>query len=235
MGCDGGTIPTRDELVTTKKKKEKKDRVANRHYQWTRCRITNEGLRRPIVACRKGYLYNKESVLEYLLKKKDSRPRHFRHIKKMKDVKELNLTDNQSYVEFTKNDGERNGNNSFPFICPISGIEMNGYHRFFYYRKCGCVQSERANEMLKNFPHHCDKISEKMKEGNDLIELNKEEDEKEVEKREKELSRKRKCEPSNNHQYKISNLSENMMKEIQKESSLKSSFPKESFNKIFRS
>ena len=34
MGCDGGTIPTRDELVKLKKKPEQKDSDGHRLYKW---------------------------------------------------------------------------------------------------------------------------------------------------------------------------------------------------------
>ncbi|KAK2155940.1 hypothetical protein LSH36_226g02002 [Paralvinella palmiformis] len=69
MGCDGGTIPTRDELVKLKKKPEQ-------------------------------------------------------------DVKTLELTINPAYKA---TDGEKGGvyidTNMAPYICPVSGLEMNGKYR----------------------------------------------------------------------------------------------------------
>jgi len=44
MGCDGGTIPTTDELVKTMKKPERKDKVSGRSYGWQYCHLTQEKL-----------------------------------------------------------------------------------------------------------------------------------------------------------------------------------------------
>lgn len=54
MGCDGGTIPTRDELVRVKKKPEQKDRKADLAAKWKHCAISQEKLQPPIVACGLG-------------------------------------------------------------------------------------------------------------------------------------------------------------------------------------
>lgn len=48
MGCDGGTIPRRDELVKTKKKPEEKDKDAELAAKWQFCALTSEKLRQPI-------------------------------------------------------------------------------------------------------------------------------------------------------------------------------------------
>ena len=67
MGCDGGTIPTRDELVKTKKKPEQKDKDSVRLFKWQHCHLSHQKLSRPIVACQLGFLYNKEAIIEKLL------------------------------------------------------------------------------------------------------------------------------------------------------------------------
>ncbi|XP_013783829.1 protein RTF2 homolog [Limulus polyphemus] len=72
MGCDGGTIPRRDELVRMKKKPEQKDKDAENVAKWKHCAITQEELRAPIVSCELGRLYNKESVLEFLLNRDEA-------------------------------------------------------------------------------------------------------------------------------------------------------------------
>ena len=63
MGCDGGTIPTRDELVRTKQNPEKKDKDFVRIYKWQYCHLTQQKLTQPIVACQLGRLYNKEAIV----------------------------------------------------------------------------------------------------------------------------------------------------------------------------
>merc|ERR1711893_122655 len=47
--------------------------------------------------CELGRLYNKEKILQMLLDKDKPPPRNAEHIKSLKDVKELQLTDNPSY------------------------------------------------------------------------------------------------------------------------------------------
>lgn len=54
MGADGGTIPKRCELVKSKKKKEKIDKNVANAARWRICRLSQEPLKRPIVACPLG-------------------------------------------------------------------------------------------------------------------------------------------------------------------------------------
>ena len=59
MGCDGGTIPKRHELVRTKKKPEEKDKVSDLASKWQYCALSNQPLKEPIVACELGrYFFN---------------------------------------------------------------------------------------------------------------------------------------------------------------------------------
>ncbi|KAG8131698.1 hypothetical protein E2320_009619, partial [Naja naja] len=69
MGCDGGTIPKRHELVKGPRKMEKVDKNAELVAQWYYCTLSQEKLSRPIVACELGRLYNKDAVIEFLLDK----------------------------------------------------------------------------------------------------------------------------------------------------------------------
>uniref|UniRef100_A0A2M3Z814 Replication termination factor 2 n=1 Tax=Anopheles braziliensis TaxID=58242 RepID=A0A2M3Z814_9DIPT len=142
MGCDGGTIPRRDELVKLKKKPEQKDKESDRQYRWKHCALTQLRLRIPIVMCALGRLYSKQSVIEALLDK-EKMPESCRHIKTLKDIKSLNLTPNPAYDE-TKDD------QSSPFICALSGLEMSGLFRFIALWTCGCVFSERALKAIKD-------------------------------------------------------------------------------------
>ena len=68
MGCDGGTIPTRDELVKLKKRPEQKDSDGHRLYKWQHCAITQHFLNKPVVACEMGRLYSKEAVIGKIAK-----------------------------------------------------------------------------------------------------------------------------------------------------------------------
>lgn len=81
----------------------------------------------------------------------------FKHIKNLKDVKELNLTDNPEYKKVTDTKDGQTANVS-PYICPLIGLEMNGKYRFLYFWSCGCVLSERALKIIKdNNCHKCQK------------------------------------------------------------------------------
>ncbi|KAJ8259555.1 hypothetical protein GJAV_G00170780 [Gymnothorax javanicus] len=160
MGCDGGTIPKRHELVKGPKKVEKVDKNAELIARWRYCALSQERLRRPIVACDLGRLYNKDAVLEYLLDKSAERPNTevVMHIRGMKDVKELNLTDNPAWEgERARSKGDRYEDlHCAMFICPVVGLEMNGKHKFCYLHTCGCVFSERAlREVKTEICHKC--------------------------------------------------------------------------------
>ncbi|XP_023940375.2 replication termination factor 2 [Bicyclus anynana] len=154
MGCDGGTIPRRDELVRLKKKPEQKDKDAERSFKWRNCALSQQPLQEPVVACGLGRLYSKSSVLEALLDK-ESKPESISHIKNLKDIKDLTLYKNPAYVKTDHAEGSV-GEGSSPYICPISGIEMAGKFRFVFLWSCGCALSERAfKEVKQNICHMC--------------------------------------------------------------------------------
>lgn len=173
MGCDGGTIPKRHELVKGPKKVEKVDKNAEMAAKWKYCALSQEKLKRPIVACDLGRLYNKDAIIEYLLDKTAERPNAeaVTHIRGTKDIKELNLTDNPEW------DGERRNTKGDcyediycgMFICPVVGLEMNGKHRFCYLQTCGCVFSDRALKEVKT--EICHKCGDPFK-SEDVVVLN---------------------------------------------------------------
>uniref|UniRef100_A0A8D2MLQ2 Replication termination factor 2 n=1 Tax=Zonotrichia albicollis TaxID=44394 RepID=A0A8D2MLQ2_ZONAL len=137
-------IPTRNSLV---------DKVAELVARWFYCALSQEKLRRPIVACELGRLYNKDAIIEYLLDKSpDKTPMESAsHIKSIKNVTELQLVDNPAWCgdkESIKGD-KYDDLQAARFICPVVGLEMNGRHRFCFLRNCGCVFSERALKEIK--------------------------------------------------------------------------------------
>lgn len=140
MGCDGGSIPRRSEMVKTKGKTESIDESERLKTQWTCCFISKKPLERPIVVCKLGRLYNKESVVMYLLNKDeyDSTLRNeLSHLKSLKNsVITCNLKDSSS-------------ESSNYFVCPLTGREMNGKSKFYATKTCGCVISEQA---INQFP-----------------------------------------------------------------------------------
>lgn len=160
MGCDGGTIPRRNELVKIKKKPETKDQTSHQIFQWRYCNITQEPLQRPIVACRLGKLYNKSAIIEAIINK-ESLPSH---IKSLKNTVELNLTKNPEFHQGTSDQIE-----VAPYVCPVTGLEMSGNYRFIAVWSCGCVFAERALREIK--VKQCPKCQINIKES-DVIILN---------------------------------------------------------------
>uniref|UniRef100_A0A914GTF0 Replication termination factor 2 n=1 Tax=Globodera rostochiensis TaxID=31243 RepID=A0A914GTF0_GLORO len=150
MGADGGTIPKRCELVRKKKKKEKIEKSYEAATKWRTCQLSQQPLKKPIVCCKLGRLYNKEAVLEAKLNKTLSKNKATEHIHAFADVKELKLADNRAW----KDNGPEKGDiyidmNESPWVCPITALPMNGVNVFFVNWKCGCVFSEKAHNELK--------------------------------------------------------------------------------------
>ncbi|KYN11696.1 PREDICTED: protein RTF2 homolog [Trachymyrmex cornetzi] len=173
MGCDGGTIPRRDELVRVKRKPEQKDKEAELAFKWKHCTIRQLPLQSPIVSCGLGRLYSKEAVLEGLLDR-NTLPESAVHIKNLKDVRNLNLTPNPAFDgdKAEKGDGYNDGGKS-PYICPVIGLEMNGKYKFCFVWSCGCVMSERAlKEVKSTLCHKCQQPFEET----DIVILNAEGD-----------------------------------------------------------
>jgi hypothetical protein len=149
MGGDGGSIPKRDDLVRTRTKPEQANRNAELLAKWKHCTITQQPLEPPIVACELGRLYNKEAVLEFLLdRSKLECAAKFCHIRGLKDVKELKLTVNPAFSTVATK--SRRDRAECQYICPVSGLEMNGRYRFCYFLGCGCVFSDRALKEIKD-------------------------------------------------------------------------------------
>jgi len=154
MGCDGGTIPKRDELVRTAKRPVQKDQDMFRQAKWTTCTIGQQSLSPPIMACELGKLYSKEAVLEFLLDRSISDAAT--HIRNLKDVKTLKLTPNPGYEKSSQLANQYADNQKAKYICPIVGIEMNGKYKFALLWTCGCVLSERAlKEAESEACHNC--------------------------------------------------------------------------------
>ena len=149
MGCDGGTIPKRSEMIKTKKKAKREKKQEQILARWFYCALSNHELRRPVMGCELGRLYNKEELITALLDK-PNKPESIDHIRGLRDIRELKLTPNQSYDRkaLEKAEGYIDYQNS-EFICPILGVEMNGHYSFVFLWSCGCVFSQRALKQLE--------------------------------------------------------------------------------------
>lgn len=138
MGNDGGVLQNQRRFVVKQRTASatgpKKDSVDGRAATLSKCAISSEPLKSPIVADELGHLFNKESLIAYLLDKARVIPQ-FSHIRKLKDV--VN-------VKASPNPGAAGSPDAAPFICPVTQEQANGSHPFVVVRGCGCMVSERA-------------------------------------------------------------------------------------------
>jgi len=145
MGNDGGSIPKRRELVkeaaknpsTTEIKESLQDK---QEYYWTTDPLSNKPLHPPIVSDHNGRLYNKQSILEFLLPSEDdvAKAEHEKvlagAVKSLKDVVEVHF-----YNDDAGHGNERNGNGapSHRWICPITNKALGPGSKAVYLVPCG--------------------------------------------------------------------------------------------------
>ncbi|CEP60014.1 uncharacterized protein LALA0_S01e01046g [Lachancea lanzarotensis] len=144
MGNDGSSISRVKTLLTaTKRRSSDSQNSESRNFdsvsRWSVCRLSNTPLRVPVVSDYRGNLFNKESVLEWLLTPhkedySDDQVRLFGHIKTLKDVIELH-----NIVEVKVQDG------GSVLKCDV-GDEIWGRSsgNFSYLARCGHVLPRRT-------------------------------------------------------------------------------------------
>ncbi|CAI2376668.1 unnamed protein product [Moneuplotes crassus] len=163
MGNDGGSIPHREDMIREKPKEVKTDQALYAYNKAHMCTLSIQKLQKPIVSDRAGNLFNKEAILEALVNK--NVPRAYCYIRKMKDVKTLNVQ-----MRDPKNDRvEPEGEGANLMVCPISGTEFDGYKKFILLWPCGCYLSNKVFENM-NVGNKCPNCDKKFKEK-DKIQL----------------------------------------------------------------
>ncbi|PWN31971.1 DUF602-domain-containing protein [Meira miltonrushii] len=176
MGNDGGTIVKRTDIVKVRNdgSDAKVDPAILAKVLATTCSLSHQPLQPPIVADRLGNLYNKDSILKYLLSKSDSKgesdaakkaDRTAGHIRGLKDVQTLKPTENPAYKSASKK-GEQDEDKPAPFICPLNQREMNGRHRFVYIRQCSCMMS--SSGLIATISDQVVNTSKEQKEGSQV-------------------------------------------------------------------
>lgn len=138
MGNDGGSIPTRRELVkeaarnpTTAQVKEARAEQAG--YGWSTDPISREPLVAPIVSDSAGKLYNKATIIEYLVegaRKDDAEAQLHGSVKSLKDVVEVIF--------------ETDSENPGKWKCPITGETLGPGSKAAYIVPCGHAFSGAA-------------------------------------------------------------------------------------------
>ncbi|RMZ71519.1 Replication termination factor 2 [Pyrenophora seminiperda CCB06] len=149
MGNDGGSIPKRSELVkeaakalTSAQIKE----VQNEHqeYAWSTDPLTRKPLARPIVSDAAGFLYNKDSIIEFLLK--DDGDAEKAEMKKVGGVKDSELgtfgdrvkgLKDVVEVKFEVEEKESGVVGAEKWKCPITGAALGPGSKGVYIVPCG--------------------------------------------------------------------------------------------------
>ena len=140
MGGDGGVIAAKKQYMhgggiedQDEKNTSKKSVKDTQNLRTRTCPLSGETLVEPIVACELGHLYNKESILKCLLEKQI--PPEFGHVQSQKDVKE---------VHFTESLGTSRDKDKCKWMCPLTGLELNGIVPFVMFWSNGKVISEKG-------------------------------------------------------------------------------------------
>jgi hypothetical protein len=144
MGNDGGSIPTRRELVKEAARNKtsaelKETQAEQQEYYWTTDPITNEPLESPIVSDSNGRLYKKESVLKLLtadesINKDEAEKATAGAIKTLKDVVEVKFEVDTSYSGTEK---AANGEKKNKWVCPITNKALGPGSKAVYLVPCG--------------------------------------------------------------------------------------------------
>ncbi|CEN61629.1 Putative DUF602 domain protein [Aspergillus calidoustus] len=159
MGNDGGSIPTRRELVreaarapSTAQLKETQRELLE-HF-WTTCPLSHKALLRPVVSDCAGNLYNKDAILQFLLpgdqvdgisSKADCEEILAGRVKGLRDVVELKFEiDTEREGHPSAKSEKREG-----WICPVTAKQLGPSVKSVYLVPCGHVFSEEAIRQLK--------------------------------------------------------------------------------------
>jgi hypothetical protein len=173
MGNDGGSIPTRRELVkeaararTTSELKE--SQTEKQEYDWTHDPLTRKPLSKPVVSDSSGKLYNKDSIIEFILPSEDSEAQKEEaerviggRVKSLKDVVEVKFE-----VDETPKTPNGGTGRTEKWVCPITNKELGPAAKAVYIVPCGHAF---AGSVVKELTEHiCPQCNEPYAE-NDVI------------------------------------------------------------------
>lgn len=149
MGNDGGSIPTRRELVkeaakdpsTTQVKETQTEKL---QYYWAHCALSQKPLSLPIVSDSTGNLYNKDAILEHLISTNKSgqednvasNERTSGTIRSLRDVVEVGFK-----VE-EEDGGIEKKSTELRLVCPVSGKTLGPGVKAVYLVPCGHAFAE---------------------------------------------------------------------------------------------
>jgi hypothetical protein len=155
MGNDGGSIPKRSELVKEAAKaltsaQLKEAQNEQQEYGWTTDPLTRKPLAVPVVSDAAGVLYNKDSIIEYLLKEDGPEKVEMGKVAGVKGTVEGGFVELGNFgdrvkslkdvveIKFEIGDGERElGGRGEKWVCPITGRELGLGAKAVYIVPCG--------------------------------------------------------------------------------------------------
>lgn len=144
----------------TSKYDEATAQAYNKSGKWSTCHLTNKALHSPIVSDYKGFLYNKDGILEYLLDPESITTKQrslVEHITSLKDVVEIKLQQDDSHGDFS---------------CPITGdVFGNNGSKYMYLVKCGDAFAEKCLKEISKDEHKCPVCNQEF-DNQDIIILN---------------------------------------------------------------
>ncbi|KAI4256189.1 MAG: hypothetical protein LQ352_002194 [Teloschistes flavicans] len=151
MGNDGGSIPTRRELVkeaakdpsTTQVKETQTEKL---QYYWAHCALSQKPLSLPVVSDSTGNLYNKDAILEHLIGTNKNGPEDnvasneqtSGTIRSLRDIVEVGFK-----VE-EEDRGIATKSTELRLVCPVSGKTLGPGVKAVYLVPCGHAFAESA-------------------------------------------------------------------------------------------
>ncbi|KAJ6184326.1 hypothetical protein N7519_005627 [Penicillium mononematosum] len=163
MGNDGGSIPTRRELVREAARapstaQVKETQREQQEHSWTTCPLSHKSLSRPIVSDSVGNLYNKDAILQFLLpgddvegisSKADCEEILCGRVKSLRDVVELKFEVDTELTEHPSGRAHAPRERREGWICPITAKPLGPNVKSVYLVPCGHVFAEEAIRQLK--------------------------------------------------------------------------------------
>ena len=149
MGNDGGSIPTRRELVKEAARdlsttQVKEIQTEQQEHYWSTCALSHQPLSLPVVSDALGTLYNKDAVIDHLLSagqedKQDlqARGEAFKdRLRSLRDVVEVKLQ--------VQDGDEKSSATKQTWVCPVTGKALGPGVKAAYVVPCGHAFSESA-------------------------------------------------------------------------------------------
>lgn len=144
MGNDGGSIPTRRELVKEAARNPsaaqvKESQHEQQEYQWTTDPISRQPLAQPVVSDSSGKLYNKATILEYLVegtRKEEAERETQGAVKSLKDIVEVKFE--------LDSDADGASTAKQAWKCPVTGDKLGPGSKAVYIVPCGHAFSGAA-------------------------------------------------------------------------------------------